>query len=82
MNDDCTHGDDYLFSPPGSDELHCGLCLLARVAALESVIAAVKSWEAAERAACAASDGLASCEDCHDDGMPTSLRAVLKRGPR
>ena len=35
MNDDCTHGDDYLFSPPGSDELHCGLCLLARVAESE-----------------------------------------------
>jgi hypothetical protein len=55
---------------------------LARVAALESVIAAVKSWEAAERAACAASDGLASCDDCHDDCMMTGLRAVLKRVPQ
>ena len=55
---------------------------LARVAELEAVIADIEAWEAAERAACAASDGLAFCDKCGEDCMMTGLRAVLKRVPR
>lgn len=34
----CKHGDDYVFSPPDSNELYCGLCLLERVSQLEKDI--------------------------------------------
>jgi hypothetical protein len=55
---------------------------LARVAALEAVIAAVEAWDAAGRAACADAGGLDSCDDCHEGCMKAGLSAVLKLVPR
>jgi len=48
----CTHGEAYLFSAPGEDELHCGVCLLVENERLRSLACSHAAGSAHNESCC------------------------------